>query len=83
MQTAESVRAALLEEFGEGARLLVVAPRKVTSFAAESAEVGRYRDAVGRAFDLAKKRTTVTGARGEYRLPALPPGNYTGTLAPS
>ena len=37
-ETPETVRAALLETFGEGARLLVVAPRKVTSFAAESAE---------------------------------------------
>ncbi len=45
-ETAESVRSALLEEFGEGARLLVIAPRKVTSFAAESAEwrrLGFYR----------------------------------------
>jgi excinuclease ABC subunit A len=37
-ETAESIRAALLEEFGEGARLLVIAPRKVKSFEAESAE---------------------------------------------
>jgi excinuclease ABC subunit A len=37
-ETPETVRAALLEEFGKGARLLVVAPREVTSFEAESAE---------------------------------------------
>ncbi len=37
-ETPETVRAASLEAFGEGARLLVIAPRKVTSFAAESAE---------------------------------------------
>ena len=36
--TAESVRAALLESFGEGARVLVIAPRTVQSFEAESAE---------------------------------------------
>ena len=45
-ETPETVRAALVEAFGEGARLLVIAPRKVTSFAAESAEwkrLGFYR----------------------------------------
>ncbi len=45
-ETPETVRAALLEAFGEGARLLVIAPRKVTSFEAESAEwrrLGFYR----------------------------------------
>ncbi|HEY3350997.1 MAG TPA: excinuclease ABC subunit UvrA [Thermoanaerobaculia bacterium] len=53
-ETPETVRAALLEEFGEGARLLVIAPRKVTSFAAESAEwrrLGFYRY-VGAAGDV-------------------------------
>jgi len=53
-ETPESVRAALLEAFGEGARLLVIAPRKVTSFAAESAEwrrLGFYRY-VGAAGDV-------------------------------
>jgi excinuclease ABC subunit A len=45
-ETAESVRAALLESFGEGARLLVIAPREVQSFEVESAEwrrLGYYR----------------------------------------
>ncbi len=44
--TAESVRAALLESFGEGVRLLVIAPRAVSSFEAETAEwrrLGFYR----------------------------------------
>ncbi len=44
--TAESVREALLESFGEGARLLVIAPKRVQSFEAESAEwrrLGFYR----------------------------------------
>ncbi len=53
-ETPETVRAALLEAFGEGARLLVIAPRKVTSFAAESAEwrrLGFYRY-VGAAGDV-------------------------------
>ncbi|HTS01858.1 MAG TPA: excinuclease ABC subunit UvrA [Thermoanaerobaculia bacterium] len=53
-ETPETVRAALLEAFGEGARLLVVAPRKVTSFEAESAEwrrLGFYR-CVGAAGDV-------------------------------
>ena len=36
--TAESVREGLLAGFGEGARVLVIAPRTVTSFEAESAE---------------------------------------------
>ena len=40
----------------------LVGIRTVRVFAAESAEVGRYRHAVGRAFELAKKRTRVTGA---------------------
>jgi excinuclease ABC subunit A len=38
--TAESVRDALLEEFGEGARLLVIAPRNVQSI---EAEIGEWR----------------------------------------
>ena len=53
-ETPETVRAALVEEFGEGARLLVIAPRKVTSFEAESAEwrrLGFYRY-VGAAGDV-------------------------------
>jgi excinuclease ABC subunit A len=37
-ETPESVRAALLASFGESARLLVIAPRKVRSFEAESSE---------------------------------------------
>ncbi|MFI5198474.1 MAG: excinuclease ABC subunit UvrA [Thermoanaerobaculia bacterium] len=37
-ETPESVRTALLESFGEGARLLVIAPKRVQSFEAESAE---------------------------------------------
>ena len=57
-ETAESVRGALLEEFGEGARLLVIAPRKVTSFAVESAEwrrLGFFRY-VGAAGDVSGNR---------------------------
>ena len=53
-ETPETVRAALVEAFGEGARLLVIAPRRVTSFAAESAEwrrLGFYRY-VGAAGDV-------------------------------
>jgi excinuclease ABC subunit A len=53
-ETPESVRAALLSEFGEGARLLVIAPRKVVSFEAESAEwrrLGFFRY-VGEAGDV-------------------------------
>ncbi len=44
--TAESVREELLAAWGEGARVLVIAPRKVQSFEAESAEwrrLGFYR----------------------------------------
>ncbi len=37
-QTAESVRVELLAAFGEGARVLVIAPRTVSSFEAETAE---------------------------------------------
>jgi excinuclease ABC subunit A len=59
-ETPETVRAALLETFGEGARLLVVAPRKVTSFAAESAEwrrLGffRYVSASGEVLEIEEK----------------------------
>ncbi|MEO8053753.1 MAG: hypothetical protein ABI768_01270, partial [Acidobacteriota bacterium] len=59
-ETPETVRAALLEEFGEGARLLVVAPRRVTSFAAESAEwkrLGffRYVGAAGDVLEIEEK----------------------------
>jgi excinuclease ABC subunit A len=45
-ETPESVRGALLGDFGEGARLLVIAPRRVVSFEVESAEwkrLGFYR----------------------------------------
>ena len=45
-QTAESVRAELLAAWGEAARLLVIAPRAVNSFEAETAEwrrLGFYR----------------------------------------
>ncbi|MFI5119366.1 MAG: excinuclease ABC subunit UvrA [Thermoanaerobaculia bacterium] len=44
--TAESVRGELLAAWGEGARVLVIAPRKVQSFETESAEwrrLGFYR----------------------------------------
>jgi excinuclease ABC subunit A len=45
-ETPEGVQAALVAKFGEGARLLVIAPRRVQSFEVESAEwrrVGFFR----------------------------------------
>ena len=66
-ETPETVRAALLEEFGEGARLLVVAPRRVTSFAAESAEwrrLGffRYVSPSGEVLEIASSERKGRGA---------------------
>ena len=69
-ETPETVRAALLEAFGEGARLLVVAPRKVTSFEAESAEwrrLGFYRY-VGAAGDV--REISSSEEEGENAAPA-------------
>ena len=68
-ETPETVRATLLEGFGEGARLLVVAPRKVTSFAAESAEwkrLGFFRtvSASGEVLEIEEKISS-SGRRGK------------------
>jgi excinuclease ABC subunit A len=73
-ETPESVRSALLEEFGEGARLLVIAPRKVTSLAAESAEwrrLGffRYVSASGDVLEIEEKISP--GGRGGNPFPLL------------
>ncbi|MBK9064516.1 MAG: excinuclease ABC subunit UvrA [Acidobacteria bacterium] len=74
-ETPETVRAALLEEFGEGARLLVIAPRKVTSFAAESAEwrrLGffRYVGAAGDVLEIEEKISS-SGRKGKGAFPLL------------
>ncbi|MGA7991763.1 MAG: excinuclease ABC subunit UvrA [Thermoanaerobaculia bacterium] len=65
-ETPESVRAALLAEFGEGARLLVIAPRKVASFEVESAEwrrLGFYRhvSAAGEVLEISSSGKEVKG----------------------
>ncbi len=72
--TPETVRDQLLESFGEGARLLVIAPRHVQSFEAESAEwrrlgLYRYVSAEGEVLEISAKAGSHSTAS---RLPSLP-----------
>ncbi len=85
-ETPETVRAALVEEFGEGARLLVIAPRKVSSFEAESAEwrrlgffryVGAAGDVLeipssGREKERREEKTSSSGKEGKGGAAARP-----------
>jgi excinuclease ABC subunit A len=66
-ETPESVRDALLRELGEGARVLVIAPRRVMSFEMESAEwkrLGFYRyvAATGDVLEISSSRREGEGA---------------------
>ncbi len=72
--TPESVRKALLSAFGEGARILVIAPRKPERFDEEVAgwrRLGFFRcvSAAGEVLEISSKETTPVDARG--RVPLL------------
>jgi len=72
--TPESVRRDLLAAFGEGARILVVAPRATSSFESESAawkRLGYFRcvSAAGEVLEVSSKEKTPVDARG--RVPLL------------
>jgi len=72
-ETAESVRAALLTTFGEGARLLLIAPRKPESFEGETAgwrRLGYFRSVTpaGEVREIAGKEEAGGGASGRIRL---------------
>ena len=71
--TAESVRAELLAGWGEGARVLVIAPRAVNSFEAETAEwrrLGFFRhvSASGDVMEISSKGETEVDASGRVAL---------------
>jgi excinuclease ABC subunit A len=70
---AESVRAELLVAWGEGARVLVIAPRAVNSFEAETAEwrrLGFFRhvSASGDVLEISSKGETEVDASGRVAL---------------
>jgi excinuclease ABC subunit A len=70
---AESVRAELLAAWGEGARVLVIAPRAVNSFEAETAEwrrLGFFRhvSASGDVLEISSKGETEVDASGRVAL---------------
>jgi excinuclease ABC subunit A len=71
--TAESVRAELLAAWGEGARVLVIAPRAVNSFEVETAEwrrLGFFRhvSASGDVLEISSKGETEVDASGRVAL---------------